>query len=101
MQLKDSCNDSLKCGDVMASKEKLLEKLFGQSDPKNFTVHDLEALMKKCNCISDSGGRGSSIIFCHQPTQRVLQFDGPHPGKELYRYQVKMVKAFLQEVGEA
>lgn len=57
--------------------------------------------MKKCNCTVDSGGRGSSVAFIHKPTGRVLQFDGPHPGKELYLYQIKMVKAFLEEVGEA
>lgn len=33
-------------------------------------------------------------------TKRILQFDGPHPGNELYRYHIKMIKAFLKEVGE-
>ena len=28
------------------------------------------------------------------------QFDEPHPGKELYTYQVKAVIDFLKEVGE-
>ncbi len=85
----------------MASKDKLLEKLFKKPLPKNFTMPELETLMKKCNCTVDSGGRGSSVAFFHQPTGRTLQFDGPHPGKELYLYQIKMVKAFLEEVGEA
>ena len=28
------------------------------------------------------------------------EFDGPHPGNELYRYQIKMIIKFLGEVGE-
>ena len=31
---------------------------------------------------------------------RFSQFDSPHPGKELYLYQVKAVIAFLRDVGE-
>lgn len=57
--------------------------------------------MSKCNCKKSSGGRGSGLKYFHEPTGRILQFDGPHPGNELYLYQVKMVKEFLQEVGEA
>ena len=36
----------------------------------------------------------------HETSKRIVQFDGPHPGNELYRYQVKMVIRFLKEVGE-
>ena len=36
----------------------------------------------------------------HLSTKRILQFDGPHPGNELYAYQVKKVIAFLEETGE-
>ncbi|MDY3983439.1 MAG: hypothetical protein SOY70_05570 [Veillonellaceae bacterium] len=56
--------------------------------------------MKKCGCEKFSGGRGSGIGYYHELTGRILQFDGPHPGNELYRYQVKMVRQFLTEVSE-
>lgn len=46
------------------------------------------------------GGRGSGIGFVHEATKRIVQFDGPHPGNELYRYQIKMIIKFLGEVGE-
>lgn len=36
-----------------------------------------------------SGGRVSSIAYLHKETKRILQFDEPHPGKELYIYQIK------------
>ena len=68
--------------------------------PTNFTVRELDDLMKKCNCEKFQGGRGSGIGYVHLPTKRIVQFDGPHPGKELYRYQIKDVIAFLKEVNE-
>ena len=85
----------------MASKDSLLEKLFRKPLPKNFTKQELDTLMSKFNCKKSSGGIGSGLKYFHEPTGRILQFDGPHPGNELYLYQVKMVKEFLQEVGEA
>ena len=84
----------------MATKEKLLSKLLGRPMPTNFTKQNLDSLMAKCNCRKFSGGRGSGIGYYHQETGRVLQFDEPHPGNELYRYQIKMVIEFLREVGE-
>lgn len=56
--------------------------------------------MKKCNCRKFSGGRGSGIGYIHEKTGRIIQFDAPHPGNELYRYHVNMVKRFLEEIGE-
>lgn len=37
--------------------------------------------------------------YVHTKTKRVLTFDGPHPAKELKRYQVKKVCDFLDELG--
>lgn len=84
----------------MPSKKDLVNKLTAKPMPRNFTVRDLDALMSKCDCDKYQGGRGSGIGYIHRPTQRAIQFDGPHPGKELYRYQIKMVIAFLKDVGE-
>lgn len=84
----------------MSKKEDLLEKLRKKPAPRNFTVRELDTLMSRCGCIKYSGGRGSGIRYVHQETNRVLQFDYPHPGNELYRYQVKMVIEFLEEVEE-
>ena len=33
-------------------------------------------------------------------TKRILQFDGPHPGKELYKYQIDKIIKFLDDIGE-
>ncbi len=84
----------------MPNKKKLLEKLLKKPAPNNFTVRELDLLMSKCNCIKFEGGRGSGIGYSHIESKRIVQFDGPHPGTELYRYQIKMIIKFLGEVGE-
>lgn len=84
----------------LPTKEALLEKLCRRPYPSNFTVTDLSSLMSKCQCEKGAGGRGSSIKYYHKPTGRILIFDGPHPGKDLYRYQIQKVIEFLEAVGE-
>ena len=84
----------------MPKKKDLLEKLCRKPSPKNFTVRELDILMGKCNCDKFSGGRGSGIGYVHRDTKRVLQFDQPHPGNELYRYQIVKVIQFLRAIGE-
>ncbi len=84
----------------MPDKDALIKKLTGKPVPTNFTVRELDRLMNKCGCRKYQGGRGSGIGYTHIETGRELQFDGPHPGHELYRYQIKMVIEFLKAVGE-
>lgn len=84
----------------MPKKADLIEKLCRKPMPKNFTKKELDLLMNKCNCTKFSGGRGSGIGFVHNDTKRILQFDEPHPGKELYGYQIKMTVQFLKDIGE-
>ena len=84
----------------MPAKEKLIKKLFQPKLPRNFTKQDLTALLLQCNCSKGSGGRGSGIRFIHTPTGRILAFDEPHPGNELYPYQIRMVRRYLKEIGE-
>lgn len=84
----------------MPKKKDLLEKLCRKPSPANFTKRELDLLMGKCDCTKFSGGRGSGIGFVHNETQKVLQFDEPHPGNELYRYQIKKTIQFLKDIGE-
>ena len=84
----------------MPTKEALVSKLTAKPLPRNFTVNDLDALMRKCGCEKYQGGRGSGIGYRHISTGRAIQFDAPHPGKELYLYQVKAVISYLQTIGE-
>ena len=84
----------------MPKKDELIKKLLRKPMPTNFTVRELDALMKACGCTKFEGGRGSGIGYLHEADGRIIQFDGPHPGNELYRYQLKMIIKFLREVGE-
>ena len=84
----------------MSKREDLLKKLCRSPTPRNFLVRELDSLMGKCGCAKGNGGRGSSIQYVHERTKRMLTFDQPHPGDELYRYQVTMVIQFLKSVGE-
>ena len=84
----------------MPDKAALIAKLTAKPPPRNFTIRDLNARMSKCNCEKYQGGRGSGIGFRHLPTGRALQFDTPHPGKELYSYQIKAAIQFLSDVDE-
>lgn len=84
----------------MPKKEILIEKLMRKRIPRNFTVKELDALMRACGCEKSSGGRGSSLSYYHIETNRILVFDGPHPGNELYPYQIKRVREFLIDLGE-
>ena len=81
----------------MSQKEKLLERL--KRKPKDFTVYELEQLMKGCGCEKYEGGRGSGIHYIHLETKRILSFDLPHPGKELKNYHIRAVLEFLKEIG--
>lgn len=40
------------------------------------------------------------IGYVHTSTKQVLQFDQPHPGNELYRYQINKTIQFLKDIGE-
>lgn len=84
----------------MPKKDDLLEKLCRKPIPKNFTKRELDILMRKCRCEKFSGGRGSGIGYVHEKTKRILQFDEPHPGNELYGYQIKKTIQFLHDIGE-
>lgn len=84
----------------MPKKKELIEKLCRKPNPKNFTTRELDLLIGKCGCEKFSGGRGSGIGFVHTETNRILQFDQPHPGNELYRYQIIKTIEFLKEIGQ-
>ena len=84
----------------MPTKYALISKLTAKPLPRNYTVKDLDALMSKFDCEKYHGGHGSGIGYRHIHTGRAIQFDTPHPGKELFLYQVKAVIAFLRDVGE-
>lgn len=81
----------------MSSKQKLLDRFLRKD--KKLTVADLDTLMQQHNCQKQSSGRGSGLRYVHTETNRVLTFDGPHPGKELKQFHIKKAVEFLQALG--
>ncbi len=82
----------------MDKKAELLNKLSSKPHPRNFTVRELDQLMRMCGCIKFESRRGSGIGYLYPPTNQKVQFDRPHPGNELYLYHVKKVIRFLESV---
>ena len=77
--------------------EELPSEWFGFRLVRDMRVHgDIYDLYSYA---AEARHRGITAYF-HEETKRILQFDGPHPGHELYRYQIKKVIQFLREVGE-
>jgi hypothetical protein len=84
----------------MPKKKELIDKLYRKPKPKNFTIREMEQLLSKCNCKKFEGGRGSGVGYYHTKTKRILQFDLPHPGKELYNYHIDKLKEFIELIDE-
>ena len=65
-------------------------------------IHDKRTgfLNEEVNCEKFQGGRGSGIGYVHNETKRIVQFDQPHQGNELYGYQIKKTIDFLKAIGE-
>lgn len=76
----------------------LLNKLSRMPPPRNFTLRELDQLMKLCGCKKFESKRGSGIGYIYPLTKQKVQFDRPHPGNELYLYQIKMVMRFLKSI---
>lgn len=84
----------------MSQKDVLIERL--QSRPANFTIDELDSLMRKCGCKKVSRGKtsGSAIAYVHEKTGRKLRLHSPHPQKELKKYMIDLTIEFLSELNE-
>lgn len=84
----------------MSQKDTLIERLL--SKPKDFTIDELDSLMRKCGCRKINRGKtsGSAIAYLHEKTDRKLKFHSPHPSKELKMYMIDETIRFLRELQE-
>ena len=84
----------------MSNKEQLIRKLMNNPITKTFSVRDLDKLLSSCGCVKMIGGRGSAIKYKHLDSGKVLIFDKPHPGNNLYRYHIMLVRRILKTIRE-
>ncbi len=79
-----------------AKHKKTLAALFAQPIPKSLAYRDVAALLKALDCIQFEA-EGSRVVFARETSKVLLH--RPHPGKEVKDYQIKKIKAFLEEIG--
>ena len=84
----------------MSQRDVLIERL--RSRPRDFTIDELDSLMRKCGCKKVTRGKtsGSAIAYIHEKTGKKLKFHSPHPQKELKMYMIDMAIGFLSELNE-
>ena len=84
----------------MSQKDTLINRL--KSRPKDFTIEELDSLMRKCGCTRVNRGKtsGSAIAYIHDKTGGKIKIHSPHPKKELKRYQIDLAIEFLESAGE-
>ena len=75
----------------VSKHEKLKEKLLMM--PANFTYNEMVALLNGFGYKAEERGRstGSAIMFYNEKRNDKIMFHGPHPGKELKKYILKMI----------
>lgn len=79
-----------------AKHRKTLAALFASPAPRNIAFRDMASLLTALGFVTrqKEGSRVDFIIG-----QDTLHLHEPHPGKELKPYQVKVVQAFLSDIG--
>ena len=84
----------------MGKKDKLINKL--KSNPKDFTIEELDTLMRLCNCEIDNAGRtsGSRKKYVHIGDRHKLIIHTPHPQNIIKKYVIDRVIEYLQSEGE-
>jgi hypothetical protein len=75
---------------------KMLESAFHDPVPAGIEWDDVESLLIACGCrvVESSGSR---VRF--EKGGMIASFHRPHPAKEAKRYQIRMARAFLTEIG--
>ncbi len=84
----------------MGKKDEQTERLLLK--PKDYTINELDNLMKSCGCIKANRGKisGSAIKYIHKSSGLKLFIHEPHPDKILKPYVISLVIKFLRDVNE-
>ena len=83
----------------MSRKEKLLQKLFSATPPKDFTWEELLSIMHRAGFSENCSG-GSHYTFEHTSGYR-FRISKTHPSGILKPYQVDVTKEAITTVGGA
>ena len=83
----------------MSKHEKLIKRFLAQRD--TFTFHELRSLLAGFGYEEKQGGKtsGSRVAFINTERKHIIRIHKPHPGNELKRYQVALIREELEEQG--
>ena len=84
---------------ALSNKDKLIQRL--KSVPADFKYSELRTLLSYLEYIEDTKGKtsGSRVGFVHHDYAPIM-IHKPHPGDEMKKYAVKMVKKTLEDRGQ-
>lgn len=83
----------------MSQKDKMIKRLLSQ--PKDYTIDELDTLFNKCGLHKGNRGKtsGSAIEYYDPKTGRVMKIHTPHPGNILKGYMLRAAIDFLKSEG--
>lgn len=83
----------------MSKREKFIKKL--QTDGANFTYRELRTLLTGMGYIEHTKGKssGSRVAFMNEATNHIIRLHKPHPGNQLKRYQINLIRDELKKEG--
>jgi hypothetical protein len=84
----------------MDKKDEQIKRLLLK--PKDYTINELDSLMKNCGCVKANRGKtsGSAIKYIHESSGLKLFIHEPNPGKILKPYVINLIIKFLRDVNE-
>lgn len=84
----------------MSQFEKAKERLL--FCPKDYTYSEASTLLNKLGFVEMNKGKtsGSRVRFYRQSDEKMIDFHKPHPNPEMDIAAVKMLKDFLENIGE-
>ena len=83
----------------MSRLEKMKSRLL--SEPKDYTIKELETLLKNMGFILSNAGKtsGSAIKFIHAKTNYIINLHKPHPSPIIKSYLMKDIISTLKQGG--
>lgn len=83
----------------MSKQQKLIAKL--KSKNSTFTYSELRTLLQGLGYEETQKGKtaGSRVAFVHLQTKHIIRLHKPHPGNQLKKYQIDLVKKELVDRG--
>ena len=83
----------------MSKDEKLVKRFLAR--PKDFTYDEVRTMLKNFGYSEDQQGKtsGSRVAFYNKKMEHIIRLHKPHPGNELKKYQIDLIREELEGRG--